>query len=246
MIKSTGARVAALAVGVAAVAGLSGCGNGLVVAGPASPGSHVVSSPAGSPTSKPDGSASTPSDHPSSPKESATTSGPGQGGGSGPTAGTQTSAPPAKGGPPSGNAVTKCTLGDLKVGVQVPAGSGAAGSQYVLLTFTNTSVQPCTMYGFAGVSFVGHQNGTQLGNPAVRQRSRPPTTVRVAPGSRKAELLQIVDAGNFDPQKCQPTTSDGFRVYPPDSYTAAYVPFRTAACQGNVNQLTVYSVGIKN
>lgn len=267
MISTNGIRFAALALSVAAGVGLVGCGNGVEVRGPSKPSSAPVSSPSSAPASSdspsvkashaPDGSSGQGTTKPSSaPGHSRTTGGSHNGGnqaggsqaGGNQAGDAQTSAPPDKGGQQQsgGATIARCGLGDLRVGVRVPAGGGAAGSQYVLLTFTNTSQQPCTMYGYAGVSFVGHQDGTQLGKPAVRDRSRSSATVRVAPGNTRAELLQITDAGNYDPKTCQPTTSDGFRVYPPESYTAAYVPFKTAACQGDIAQLTVYPVGTRS
>lgn len=171
-------------------------------------------------------------------------SGNGSGDGSG-----ATSTPPTGGGQngPGNASVTECGLGDLNIGVRTPAGGAAAGSQYVLISFRNSSQKPCTIYGYPGVSFVGFQNGTQLGKPAARNHASNPQSVRLAPGSTKSALVQIAEAGNFPPQKCQPTTSDGFRVYPPDSYTAAYVPFKTSACQSKkVGQLTVYPVGVNS
>ncbi|SDT44519.1 DUF4232 domain-containing protein [Microlunatus soli] len=142
---------------------------------------------------------------------------------------------------------TTCTLEDLSIGARIPEGSGAAGSSYVLITFTNTSGSPCTMYGYAGVSFVGKKNGTQLGKPAARDRSASPEKVKLSDGEVQTELLRIANAGNFDPAECVPTTSDGFRVYPPSSYTSAYVKFETDVCQSkSVRQLTVYPVGTKS
>jgi hypothetical protein len=252
MIRSSGASIAALAASVAAVACLAGCGNGVEVRGPATPSGPVSASSTPKASSTPDAPASSdkPSPrtkHSSYPGTKSTGSGKGKHGGSGggnDNTGSKTGGG-STGSPGSANTIAKCGLGDLKIGVRVPAGSGAAGSQYVLLTFTNTSPEPCTIYGYAGVSFVGYQNGTQLGKPAVRDRSKAPATVRVASGNTREELLQIAEAGNFDPKKCQPMTADGFRVYPPDSYTAAYVPFKTPACQGKIAQLRVYPVGIK-
>lgn len=140
-----------------------------------------------------------------------------------------------------------CELGDLTVGARVPAGSGAAGSQYVLITFTNKSGAPCWMYGYAGVSFVGNQDGTQLGKPARRAKSVSASPVKLADGNTETELLKIADAGVWDAKECVPTTSDGFRIYPPSSYTAAYVKFATTACQSkSVRQLTVFPVGTKS
>lgn len=102
------------------------------------------------------------------------------------------------------------------------------------------------MAGHPGVSFVGKRNGTQLGAPAARTTTLTP---RVLLRSHQATtaLLRITDAGNYDPEQCAPTTSDGFRVYPPDSRTAAFVPFSTQACQrslGTEHQLTVSAVGL--
>ncbi|GAB3927473.1 hypothetical protein GCM10011575_10050 [Microlunatus endophyticus] len=244
-------------MGVAAAAFLAACGNGVEVGGPA-----AGTSPQGSPTSAASRSADSESASPTAPAttRSATPSkSPSSDAGSGKSEkpgkhrtsqkpdkpGDETSSAPSNSGTDSGGIAT-CTLGDLDVTVDTPAGAGGAGSQYVLLGFTNTSPDPCAIYGYPGVSFVGHHNGTQLGKPAVRDRSQSPHTVRLAPGATESGLLQIAQAANFDPQKCQPTTSDGFRVYPPGSYTAAYVPFKASACQGKVAQLTVYPVGSKS
>ena len=138
-----------------------------------------------------------------------------------------------------------CALSGLTVGTRIPPGSGAAGSRYVLLTFRNATSKTCVLDGHPGVSFVGKGNGTQLGDPAAR-RSPGTRRVELEPGHTTTALLQIVAAGNYDPQECAPTTSDGFRVYPPDSRSSAFVPFRTKACQhslGSQHQLTVSAVG---
>lgn len=234
---TTGSRLAALAAGVAAAAFLAGCGNGVEVGGPpvangpqasparpASPTAPTTRS--ADPTVTPTGSATSDrSDKPSAPDSSSKPSGAGTDG--------------------SGTKDATCTLADLDISVQTPAGGGAAGSQYVLLAFRNKSSDTCAIFGYPGVSFVGHHDGTQLGKPAVRNRARA-HTVRLAPGATESSVLRIAQADNFDPKECQPTTADGFRVYPPGSYTAAYVPFTTSACQGNVAQLTVYPVGTKS
>lgn len=267
-------RIAALAASVVASACLAGCGNGIEVGGPSAPSSPSIVSPGpdrSSAAKTPGRSSSTPaktstptdaktgnpggsdgSDHNSDGTGNGSGNGSGANGGPGNGAGKQggsTSEPPPGGSQPGsgGNSIAKCGLGDLSIGVRTPAGGGAAGSQYVLISFNNTSNKLCTIYGYPGVSFVGFQNGTQLGKPAARNRASDPQRVRLAPGSTKSALLQIAEAGNFPPQKCQPTTSDGFRVYPPDSYTAAYVPFKTSACQSKkVAQLTVYPVGVNS
>lgn len=139
-----------------------------------------------------------------------------------------------------------CALHQLHVGVRVPEGAGAAGSEYVLLTFRNTSTSRCVLDGHPGVSFVGKGDGTQLGDPAARPSSAT-RRVRLQPGDTTTALLRIANAGNYDPQRCAPTTADGFRVYPPDSRASAFVSFTTQACQrslGADHQLSVSAVGL--
>jgi hypothetical protein len=153
-------------------------------------------------------------------------------------------APASSAASPSPAAPPACAAGDIAVGLQVPDGGGAAGSQYLLLTFRNTSRSTCTVNGHPGVSFVGKHDGTQIGEPAVRRGSL--RTVTLAPGELTTALLQVANAGNYDPATCVPTTSDGFRVYPPDSRVSAFVPYRTQACQGDTGsspQLSVSAVG---
>lgn len=137
-------------------------------------------------------------------------------------------------------------MSDLDIGVRAADGGGAAGSNYVLLTFRNSGGQTCTLSGYPGVSFVGHGDGTQLGIPAVRSNATTPKTVRLGAGKSTTALLQIVNAGVYDAKQCAPTTADGFRVYPSGSKDAAYVAFATQACQkdpGTSKQLSVHPIG---
>lgn len=130
------------------------------------------------------------------------------------------------------------------MGVRTAAGGGAAGSRYVDLTFAHRDGSVCTLSGYPGVSFVAGADGTQLGVPAVRRKTRA-TTVRLGPGDRAAARLQIVNTGSYDAARCQPRTADGLRVYPPGSKQAAFVPLEIRACRrdlGQSKQLTVSPV----
>jgi hypothetical protein len=267
---STGLRrLTALAAvgGAASVMMLAGCGNGLQVAGPSGGSDTPVSTPSSSPEQSAggDGSASASS----SPTGAATA--PSSGSASGPADDGSSGAPTSTGSSsdqpsssesssaatdgssdqPSGPATTArsavtCSLADLRVGIRPAPGGGAAGSGYALIDFTNKSGAPCWMYGYAGVSLVGHHDGTQLGQPAKRDRSQAARRIRLDAGEKTSELLQIANAENFPAKQCAPTTADGFRIYPPASTAAAFVPFETTACQGRrVTQLTVYPVGTK-
>jgi hypothetical protein len=132
-----------------------------------------------------------------------------------PTTTSATSVAPA-GGPGT------CT-GEMLSGQIVEGGGGAAGHTGVRIEFTNTSSQSCSMHGFPGVSFVGDNNGTQIGAPAQRESGAPEATVDLAPGRTAYAALLIANAQNYDAATCQPTPVDGFRVYPPNSTTALFV-----------------------
>jgi len=234
-----GATTALLAAGA-----LAGCGNGLSS-------THRSLDPAIKQVTT--GRTSSPPERtPTRPASGSTKESPGRRSNPGP-AESDRSAPSGPSGPSRVNApsttspaagATGCGPGSLVVGLRAPRGGGTAGSQYELLTFRNVSHATCTMDGHPGVSFVGFGNGTQLGSPAAP--TGPVRTVRLAPGETGTALLQVVDAGNFDPSQCAPTTSDGLRVYPPDWRVSAFVQFRTEACQrdpGTGPQLSVSAVG---
>jgi len=132
-----------------------------------------------------------------------------------PTTASATSVTPA-GGPGT------CTA-EMLSGQIVEGGGGAAGHTGVRIEFTNTSSESCSMHGFPGVSFVGDNNGTQIGAPAQRESGAPEATVDLAPGGTAYAALLIANAQNYDEATCQPTPVDGFRVYPPNSTTALFV-----------------------
>lgn len=166
--------------------------------------------------------------------------GSGHGGSGASTAGTSSSSTPSSGSPGR----PTCTQSDLKYSVKAAGGGGAAGSNYLLLTFTNTTGNNCWLDGYPGVSFVGYGNGTQLGAAAKRSTGTAVRSVELNPGHSTTSLLQILNAGDFAATDCAPTTADGFRIYPPASTKAGYVPFKTQACQrSGAKQLTISPVG---
>lgn len=236
-----------LAAGATAAALLTGCSNGLQVSGPSPSATPVTTSASGTPMPSNQTSASAAGSTAPSGGSSSAASSTAPSSSAGPTSSSTapTGASSTAAGQGSGSRPT-CRLGDLKVGVRTPRGAGAAGSLYVLIDFTNTSAKACWMYGYSGVSFVGHHNGTQLGHPAVRAGSSRSRRIRLDPQERTSELLRIVNAGNYPAGRCAPTTADGFRIYPPASTAAAFVPYTTQACQASsIRQLTVFPVGTK-
>jgi Protein of unknown function (DUF4232) len=107
-------------------------------------------------------------------------------------------------------------------------GSGAAGSTFYHLEFTNLSGHSCTLNGFPflyAVNLSGHQLGRRAGFNGSAH------SVTIGKGKTASALLQIVDVQNFGPPlKCQPTTAAGLKVFPPNQTRAKVVPFPFGAC----------------
>ncbi|MHA7984675.1 DUF4232 domain-containing protein [Rathayibacter sp. CAU 1779] len=138
-------------------------------------------------------------------------------------------------------ATPTCSVDDLSITLGTP--SGAAGSEYLPIDFTNTSSKACELHGFPGVSFVGNGNGTQLGAPADWDTSQTIVQNTLQPGSAVVSNLKIAQARNYDSSECQPLKADGLRIYPPHSTKSAFVQASNlTACQNaNVHLLTVIS-----
>jgi hypothetical protein len=108
-------------------------------------------------------------------------------------------------------------------------GSGAAGSVYYKLEFTNLSGHACTLLGYPGVSAVDLRGG-QLGSAASRNRHTPARLVTLARGGTASAALQITEARNFPSRSCRPVTAAGLRVYPPNQTASKVIPFPVGAC----------------
>ncbi len=121
---------------------------------------------------------------------------------------------------PTPTAGAACTADQLSITLGQP--EGAAGSSVVPLAFANTGSANCTLQGFPQVAFVGDDNGTQLGAAAVPDDSTPVTSIDLAPGAVAAAQLTIELAENFE--NCTVSSANGFRVFPPNSAGAVFVP----------------------
>lgn len=137
-------------------------------------------------------------------------------------------------------AVARCTVDQLTV--TLGQGSGAAGSQMMPILFTNKGSTPCELHGFPGVSFVGDNNGTQLGAPADEDTATAIQPNTLQPGGVVQAGLKIEQAANFD--NCTVVPADGFRVYPPHSFDAVFVAAQglSACSNADVHLLTVKPV----
>jgi hypothetical protein len=108
-------------------------------------------------------------------------------------------------------------------------GSGAAGSVFYNLKFTNLSGRRCTLNGYPFITAV-NLRGHQLGRRAAFDHSRVPHVVTLGPGRTATAVLQIVDVGNFPASACRPVTAAGLRVFPPNQTRSKMVPFPFGAC----------------
>ncbi len=125
-------------------------------------------------------------------------------------------------------ATSRCATSGLVVWLNTQ-GSGAAGSTFYQLKFTNLSGHACTLTGYPGVSGV-NLAGHRLGSAAARDHSVTPHTVRLPAGATRTATLQIVNAGNFPAATCGPVTAAGLRVFPPNAFRSKIVPFPFRAC----------------
>jgi Protein of unknown function (DUF4232) len=121
-----------------------------------------------------------------------------------------------------------CTAGDLAVWVNADAGSGAAGTFYYPLEFTNHSNHTCRTWGWPGVSAT-NINGHQLGAAAGRLSNYTPKWVNIARGGTAHALFAY---GNAEVQTsgCKPTNASFIKVYAPNQRRADYGFFSLPAC----------------
>jgi Protein of unknown function (DUF4232) len=121
-------------------------------------------------------------------------------------------------------------------------GSGAAGSVYYPIEFTNASGTTCTLYGYPGVSFVT-SSGAQVGAAATEDPTYPRRLVTLAPGATAHAELRITDALNYPSSTCQPAAVHLLRVYPPGQASALHLNLTTTACSStSVQILSVQTV----
>ncbi|WP_370544565.1 DUF4232 domain-containing protein [Frondihabitans sp. VKM Ac-2883] len=127
-----------------------------------------------------------------------------------------------------GTRTSACAASQLAGGIGQrdgqPGGSGSGMSQQRLsVILTNTSSTACTLQGWPGVSFVGNNNGTQIGAAATLDRGTPHPTVTLRHGTSAQAYITIKDSAVFNSAECKPVQPDGFRVYPPGNKTSIFI-----------------------
>lgn len=125
-----------------------------------------------------------------------------------------------------------CPASGLKVALG--QSSGAAGSIYYPIEFTNISAAPCTMYGYPGVLFVTAPGGAGIGGAAVRNPTFARTLVTLDPGVTAHASLQVAIAQNYPAYICKPVTAHWLAIYPPASYVPLYLAFTAVTCTGKI------------
>jgi hypothetical protein len=118
-------------------------------------------------------------------------------------------------------------------------GSGAAGSSFYSLEFTNLSASSCRLTGYPGVSGVD-LTGRQLGSAASRNPQHTPVTVTISPRGSAHVVLRIVDALNYPKSTCSQVMAAGLRVYAPGQTASKLIPYPFLACsRSGANYLSV-------
>jgi hypothetical protein len=119
------------------------------------------------------------------------------------------------------------------------AAQGAAGSVYVEIVFTNLSQQPCSLYGYPGVSLASGTPLRQVGLAATENPVPPRELVTLLPQGTASALLRIVDAGNYSAAQCGPVATSWLQVYPPNQTVPLYVRYSSHGCAKPVHLLSV-------
>ncbi len=125
------------------------------------------------------------------------------------------------------------------LGAKVGLSQGAAGSAYVNIVFTNLLNSTCTLYGYPGVALAGGDPVTQLGQAANENPQTPRQLVTLVPGGQAYATLRIVQAADFSAATCHPAQATYLQIIPPNQTATIYIGYRTTACAGSVNLLTV-------
>lgn len=117
----------------------------------------------------------------------------------------------------------RCTVDDLET--TVDQGDSSAGHLNFTITFANTSEQTCKLDGHPGVSAVGDDDGTQIGDSATREGKARKAVVLIPHAHATADIqaANIGDDGGPLGDSCDATAADGWRIYPPGSKASVYV-----------------------
>jgi hypothetical protein len=144
---------------------------------------------------------------------------------------------------PNSTGPKPCAAHDLAVSLGTQ--NGAMGHLTQVIEFVNHSATACVLTGYPGAALGGGTPEAQIGVAANKTRRDPatgtlnPQPVRLEPDAAAHAMLQLTRAENFDDAQCAPTRADTLIIYPPDTSTAAYLPFDVLACAKPVPLLQI-------
>lgn len=135
-----------------------------------------------------------------------------------------------------------CRLGQTVISAEAKGGAGAAGSQYLTLTFTNNGSDTCSVSGYPSVSYVD-ESGQTIGAPASLAAEWTSSAVTLEPGQSTTAILRETRADLFG-DRCKPVTSAGYRVQLPQTTESLTIPYPSEGCSdASIQQLSVGQVG---
>lgn len=119
-----------------------------------------------------------------------------------------------------------CTPADIHTGTGMA--QGAAGSVFMMITFTNAGSHSCKLAGYPGVALTTKQNeSSQVGSPATHASGTVADTVTIAPGKAATAVLRIVDAANFPQAQGHTVKTSYIEVFTPGISNVAWLPYKS-------------------
>lgn len=126
--------------------------------------------------------------------------------------------------------------------IAAAADTGAAGSRYITLTFTNTSASPCLLSGYPTVTYVDAA-GNQVGGAASQASEWSASGGVLQPSQALTATLRETRAQLYG-ANCQAAQATGFSIQAPGASQALTLAFPAEACaNASLGQLTVGAVG---
>jgi len=139
------------------------------------------------------------------------------------------------------SALPTCAAGGLGVWVAADYGTGAAGSTFIPLEFTNVGNRTCTLEGYPAVAALD-RNMNQLGPAAVRDHLFTPSTVTLAPGQTAHAVLQYIQDVATNCPVAQQVPAYELQVNPPHRTAKDHALFDFETCPGSTVYLTVTAI----
>src|ERR1022692_3051734 len=98
---------------------------------------------------------------------------------------------------------------------RMSVGSGAGGTNYFHIIYTNTASAVCSLSGIPGVQPVDGARHTSVGPSSSLDKvsGRGGTVLLAARGGKANTVYAMEDVGDFSRSKCAPKHTDGVRIH---------------------------------